>query len=41
MPLLEPEPDIDAIIERMRYCVSLKPEVHSSRGNRAMSQLGG
>ena len=29
------------IVELMRQCVAEKPEVHSARGNRAMSQLGG
>ena len=41
MPALRPEPDRDKIIELMGCCVSLKPQVHSARGNRAMSQLGG
>jgi len=41
MPALRPEPDQDQIIELMGCCVSLKPQVHSARGNRAMSQLGG
>ena len=31
----------DELIELMRRCVALKPETHSDRGNRAMSQIGG
>jgi len=31
----------DQIIECMQRCVVLKPDVHSKRGNRAMSQVGG
>lgn len=38
---LRPAPDIDRIVDLMRRCVALKPETHSPRGNRAMSQLGG
>ena len=41
IPALRPVPDDDAIIDLLARCVALKPEVHSSRGNRAMSQLGG
>lgn len=29
------------IVDLMLQCVRMRPEVHSSRGNRAMSQLGG
>lgn len=29
------------LVNLMQQCVALKPDVHSSRGNRAMSQLGG
>ncbi|MCE9591780.1 MAG: GTP 3',8-cyclase MoaA [Planctomycetes bacterium] len=38
---LQPSPDRARLVEMMRRCVALKPEVHSSRGNRAMNQLGG
>ena len=31
----------DELIELMRRCVALKPQTHSDRGNRAMSQIGG
>jgi len=41
LPALKPRPDEPRIIDLMRTCVSLKTEVHSSRGNRAMSQMGG
>jgi cyclic pyranopterin phosphate synthase len=41
LPALFPTPDDDAIADAMRRCVVLKPETHSNRGNRAMSQLGG
>ncbi|MEM6854368.1 MAG: radical SAM protein, partial [Planctomycetota bacterium] len=34
----DPQP---ALIQRMAQCVAEKPETHSERGNRAMSQLGG
>ena len=34
-------PDPGALHALMAACVSQKPEVHSGRGNRAMSQLGG
>lgn len=38
---LRPVPLPSRIIDLMGQCVAMKPEVHSSRGNRAMSQLGG
>lgn len=38
---LRPHPDPARLLECFERCVVLKPEVHSSRGNRAMSQLGG
>ncbi len=45
LPSLRNITDRDArtadLIDRMRQCVALKPDVHSQRGNRAMSQLGG
>ena len=41
MPALRPEPNHGRIVEMMTRCVDLKPQVHSGRGNRAMSQLGG
>jgi cyclic pyranopterin phosphate synthase len=41
LPALRPAPDPAAIVELMRDCVAMKPAVHSSRGNRAMSQMGG
>jgi cyclic pyranopterin phosphate synthase len=41
LPALRPITDERAIIDLMARCVALKPDVHSSRGNRAMSQLGG
>lgn len=41
LPALRPAPDSAAIVELMRRCVALKPETHSHRGNRAMSQMGG
>ena len=31
----------DAIAHAMSECVRLKPDVHSHRGNRQMSQIGG
>lgn len=36
-----PTTDPSRIAELMAQCVSEKPETHSGRGNRAMSQLGG
>lgn len=41
LPALRPAPDSTAIVDLMRRCVALKPETHSHRGNRAMSQMGG
>ncbi len=41
VPALRPHADVDAIVRAFGECVVLKPETHSSRGNRAMSQLGG
>lgn len=41
LPALHPTPRLDRIVELMAQCVALKPELHSHRGNRAMSQLGG
>lgn len=41
MPALSPVPDEAMIVALMRRCVALKPPVHSRRGNRAMSQMGG
>lgn len=42
MPALtSPTTETSQIIELMARCVSEKPETHSGRGNRAMSQLGG
>ena len=41
LPALRPTPDRDRIVEVMRRCTALKPDVHAARGNRAMSQLGG
>lgn len=38
---LRPKPNIPRLIEMMGACVQMKPETHSHRGNRAMSQLGG
>jgi cyclic pyranopterin phosphate synthase len=37
----DPKRRREQIIECMRQCVVMKPEVHGVRGNRAMSQLGG
>ncbi len=41
LPALRPTPNTQAIVKLMRACVALKPQTHSPRGNRAMSQLGG
>lgn len=41
MPALRPKPDVDRIIRLFDECVVMRPEVHSNRGNRAMSQIGG
>ena len=38
---LRPVADDNALRTAFAECVRLKPEVHSARGNRAMSQLGG
>ncbi|MEE9211064.1 MAG: GTP 3',8-cyclase MoaA [Phycisphaeraceae bacterium] len=38
---LRPTPDPGRLVELMRQCVALKPEVHSAHGNRQMSQMGG
>jgi len=40
-PALRPHADAEALVDAMRRCVAMKPQVHSERGNRAMSQLGG
>lgn len=41
LPALRPEPDLDQIIRLFGQCVEMRPDVHSNRGNRAMSQIGG
>ncbi len=42
LPALRPPGDpTSCLIQLMRDCVVQKPDVHSARGNRAMSQLGG
>ena len=41
LPALRPALDPRDLARRFAACVALKPEVHSSRGNRAMSQIGG
>jgi len=41
MEALRPRADRAALVELMGRCVALKPETHSSHGNRAMSQMGG
>jgi len=41
LPALHPRADRAALIDMMRRCVAMKPQSHSARGNRAMSQLGG
>ncbi|MEX2213399.1 MAG: hypothetical protein WD768_04685, partial [Phycisphaeraceae bacterium] len=38
---LRPMPDPSRIVDAMRNCVAMKPDTHSQRGNRAMSQMGG
>jgi GTP 3',8-cyclase len=38
---VKPGDDPQPIIDLMSRCVAQKPETHSGRGNRAMSQLGG
>lgn len=40
-PALRPKLDLRRLVEMMRRCVALKPDVHSDHGNRAMSQIGG
>lgn len=40
-PALIPKPNPAAIHDAFAACILMKPEVHSQRGNRAMSQLGG
>ena len=39
--LNDPTHDTERIVELMARCVAEKPDTHSGRGNRAMSQLGG
>lgn len=41
MPALRPTPDVDRIVRLFADCVAMRPEVHSTRGNRPMSQIGG
>ena len=41
LPALRPAPDMARLVHLFNACVALKPETHSPRGNRAMSQLGG
>lgn len=41
LPALKPTPDVARIIGMLEQCVGMKPEVHSARGNRQMSQMGG
>lgn len=41
LPALRPVANEAALRDAFERCVVLKPEVHSFRGNRAMSQLGG
>ena len=41
MPALRPRADHAQITRLLGECVLLKPQVHSERGNRAMSQIGG
>ncbi len=41
LPALRPIPDHGRLVALMRRCVALKPAVHSDRGDRAMSQIGG
>lgn len=41
LPALRPTADRDRIVKLLGECVQLKPDVHSNRGNRAMSQIGG
>lgn len=41
IPALRPTPDPEHIVRLFGECVALRPETHSHRGNRAMSQIGG
>jgi cyclic pyranopterin phosphate synthase len=45
LPALRPRPcsreGLHRIVRIMEQCVALKPQVHSARGNRQMSQMGG
>lgn len=41
LPALRPRRDPDALARAFSQCVVLKPDTHSPRGNRAMSQMGG
>lgn len=41
LPALRPTPDVDHILRLFEHCVVMRPETHSNRGNRAMSQIGG
>ncbi len=41
LPALRPTPDMDRLNAMFQECVVQKPETHSGRGNRAMSQIGG
>lgn len=41
MPALRPTPDVERMVKLFANCVALRPEVHSNRGNRPMSQIGG
>jgi len=41
LPALRPQPDPARLRELFAECVAKRPEVHSDRGNRAMSQIGG
>ncbi len=38
---VRPRPDTAAIAQLMRRCLAMKPTVHGTHGNRAMSQMGG
>jgi cyclic pyranopterin phosphate synthase len=39
--LRAPGDPVPRIVNQMRQCVAQKPQLHSGRGNRAMSQMGG
>jgi len=41
LPSLRPKPNLSELISLFEACVVMKPEEHSFRGNRAMSQIGG